>query len=205
MSICNRFVVHTVLALSAAVTLSGAANAAVSRWDCNLVIPANTTGYFLNVDAKTYGTSNVTGWDLQIFSGGAAASVVFNAGTAAGIQKWGSPSFQAGNLPMGAVTGPASSFSLGGPYQATFSVAGQTKYEGMWNLNAVNYFGFKFIATDGFTHYGFGKMTVGANANVRTLNYLEYETVPGVGLVVPAPGALALAGLCGLAGKRRRR
>jgi hypothetical protein len=169
-----------------------------------LVIPANTTGYFLNVDAKTYGASNVTGWDLQIFSDGAAASVVFNASTDGGIQRWGSPSFQAGNLPVDTFTGPASTFSLGGPYQATFFVAGQTKYAGMWNLNAVNYFGFKFKATDGYTHYGFGKMTVGANANARTLNYLEYETVPGVGLVVPAPGALALVGLCGL-GKRRRR
>ena len=205
MSICNRFVVHTVLAVSAALTLSGAANAAVSRWDCNLVIPASATGYFLNVDAKTYGTSNVTGWDLQISSDGAAASVAFIAATGAGIQKWGSPSFQAGNLPVDTFTGPLSTFSLGGPYQATFSVAGQTNYEGMWNFNAVNYFGFKFTATDGYTHHGFGKMTVGANANVRTLNYLEYETVPGVGLVVPAPGALALVGLAGLGGKRRRR
>jgi MYXO-CTERM domain-containing protein len=49
-------------------------------------------------------------------------------------------------------------------------------------------------------------MTVGANANTRTLNYLEYETVPGTAATVaPAPGVLGLAGLCGLARSRRRR
>jgi MYXO-CTERM domain-containing protein len=49
-------------------------------------------------------------------------------------------------------------------------------------------------------------MTVGANANTRTLNYLEYETTPGApAIVAPAPGVLAIAGLCGLTRSRRRR
>ena len=208
MSICNRLSRHTVLAVSAAVALSGVASAAVSRWDCNLSIPANTTGYFLNVDARTYGTSGVTGWDLQIYSNAASPSIVFYYATGAGVQAGPSPFYlPAANLPGGATVSASSFFTtiVDGATPTTFA-NGNLTTGGVWNVNAVNYFGFKFIAGDGAVHYGSGKMTVGANANSRILNYLEYETVPGVGVIVaPAPGVLAVAGLCGLARSRRRR
>lgn len=208
MSICNRLSSHTVLAVSAAVALSGVASAAVSRWDCNLSIPANTTGYFLNADARTYGTSGVTGWDLQIFSNAASPSIVFYYAVGSGVQSGPSPFLlPAANL-AGGTTVSASSFftSIADGASTTTFANGNLTTGGVWNLNAVNYFGFKFIGGDGLVHYGTGKMTVGASANTRTLNYLEYETTPGVGVIVaPAPGVLGLAGLCGLARSRRRR
>jgi MYXO-CTERM domain-containing protein len=75
-------------------------------------------------------------------------------------------------------------------------------------LNASNYFGFQFTAADGATHYGWGRMDVGATADIRTLAVLGYESVAGTSInvgAVPAPGAMALLGLAGLAGRRRRR
>jgi MYXO-CTERM domain-containing protein len=75
-------------------------------------------------------------------------------------------------------------------------------------LNAANAFGFRFTAADGLTHYGYGIMTVGATMGVRTLTSVSYESVAATGITVvnvPAPGALALLGVAGLAGGRRRR
>ncbi|RLS92160.1 MAG: PEP-CTERM sorting domain-containing protein, partial [Planctomycetota bacterium] len=39
---------------------------------------------------------------------------------------------------------------------------------------------------------------------VRTLNFVSYESVAATGIIVPAPGAIALLGLAGLCGRRRR-
>ena len=205
MSIWNRLFSHKEIAVAAALAVSGYAGAAVTTWNCELSIPANSTGYFINVDARTYGTANVTGWDLQIYADSTAPSIVFYCATNAGIQR-GTPPFglPAANLPADTVVGSTSPMTLGGPIQATFSTGGQQS-GGVWYLNAVNYFGFKFQGADGFVHYGYGKMTVGANANVRTLNFLTYETTPGVGLIVPAPGVLAMVGVAGLTRARRRR
>ena len=208
MSICNRLFSHTLLAVSAAVSLSGMTSAAVSRWDCNLSVPANTTGLFFNVDARTSGTSNVPGWDLQIYSNAASPSMVFNVSAGTGVQAGPSPFYMpVANLSGGTTVSAASYFTTisDGANAATFASGGATSGS-VWYLNAVNYFGFKFIAADGYVHYGTAKMTVGANANTRTLNYLEYETTPGAAATVaPAPGVLAIAGLCGLARSRRRR
>jgi hypothetical protein len=72
-------------------------------------------------------------------------------------------------------------------------------------LNAANYFGFRFVGGDGATRYGCGKMTMGATMGVRTLNFVMYESTAGAGFMhIPAPGAIALLGLVGLTGRRRR-
>ena len=72
-------------------------------------------------------------------------------------------------------------------------------------MNAANYFGFRFLGADALTHYGFGKMTVGATMGVRTLNFVSFESTAGASInVIPAPGAIALLGLVGLTGRRRR-
>jgi hypothetical protein len=76
---------------------------------------------------------------------------------------------------------------------------------GNWTLNAQNYFGFKFLAADGLTHFGYGRMDVGATALIRTVAFMEWESTAGTTIsVVPAPGAFALLGLAGFAARRRR-
>ena len=48
-------------------------------------------------------------------------------------------------------------------------------------------------------------LTVGAAITNRTLTDILYEDVAATAItVVPAPGAIALLGLAGLAGRRRR-
>jgi MYXO-CTERM domain-containing protein len=79
---------------------------------------------------------------------------------------------------------------------ATGSVSG-------WQLNATNYFGFRFNTAAGM-RYAFGTMQVGATAADRTLLSVSYEDSGG-SITVPAPGALALLGAAGMLGGRRRR
>ncbi len=97
-------------------------------------------------------------------------------------------------------------FNPGGDaYSAIFNTSGQSG-AGNWNLNSTNYFGFRFAANSGAIHYGYGRMDVGASANVRTLKFIEWNDTPGAPVqVAPAPGALALLGLAGFGRSRRRR
>ena len=104
----------------------------------------------------------------------------------------------AGSLALGTLVGSAGSFGSG---PATVGSA-----PGTWSLNAVNSFGFRFVAADGGTKYGYGTFLIGASISGadRTITNLYFESGSNVGIVVPAPGALALLGLAGLAGRRRR-
>jgi MYXO-CTERM domain-containing protein len=72
--------------------------------------------------------------------------------------------------------------------------------------------GFRFVSSAGTTHYGWMRFAMGApgsagTAMTRTVVDYAYESVAGTSIAagVPAPGALALLGVAGLAGARRRR
>ncbi|MEY5033099.1 MAG: hypothetical protein RL354_2130, partial [Planctomycetota bacterium] len=58
---------------------------------------------------------------------------------------------------------------------------------------------------DGGTKYGYGLFQIGSSifGADRTITDIYYED-SGASIVVPAPGAIALLGLAGLAGRRRR-
>ena len=76
-------------------------------------------------------------------------------------------------------------------------------------LNSSVFVGFKFVASDALNHYGWMRFTVGANAGIATMVDWAYDSTAGASIdagagAVPAPGALALLGLAGLAGRRRR-
>ncbi|RLS61858.1 MAG: hypothetical protein DWH97_12595, partial [Planctomycetota bacterium] len=88
---------------------------------------------------------------------------------------------------------------------STFGNTASSVTAGGWVLNSANYFGFRFLGADALTHYGFGQMTIGATMGVRTLNFVSFQTTAATGInVIPAPGAIALLGLAGLCGRRRR-
>jgi len=83
---------------------------------------------------------------------------------------------------------------------------------GVWSLNATNYFGFRFLAADALTHYGWGSMIVGAAATTRSIGEIWYENTAGTGIAVgactvaePASIALLASGAAGLLALRRRR
>ena len=214
MSISYRLGRHALAAFAVVITTAGTAQAAVNRWECNLSIPATSAGLFINVQSRVTGTTgaSVLGWDFNLYTTSPAAPSLTMFGNN-GTRFMRTPDqfgYFVGNLSeeqdVGSVQFAQGLFNPeGDAYSAVFNSPGQSGI-GNWNLNSINYFGFRFSANTGLTHYGFGRMDVGANANVRTLKYIEWDTTPGAAVqVAPAPGALALLGLAGFGRSRRRR
>ena len=199
MRISNRFEKHIVAAAAVAMS-AAAANASVVNWNCNLVIPFTQRGLYINVETQAYGSSAglVAGWDINPYGNSTIAMSWFGTTVPTGCVM---------GLGQGGTTVAVASLSAGTLVSAasTFGLDGSSVTNGGWMLNAVNNFGFQFLGGDGLTHYGYGIMTVGANIGARTLNSVSYESVAGVGItVVPAPGALVLLGLAGIATRRQR-
>jgi hypothetical protein len=195
----NRLVKHFGAAAAAA-TLVGAANAAIVIWNVNLVIPNNIDGLYLNVETQVFGSvaSMVPGWDLNPYGTSTTSMSWFGAAAPSGCVT---------GLGQGGTTVAVASLSAGTVVDAasTFGNTASSTSAGGWVLNAANYFGFRFLGGDGLTHYGCGKMTMGATMGVRTLDFVCFESTANAGItVIPAPGAIALLGLVGLTGRRRR-
>ena len=193
----NRLAKHFAAAAAASV-VAGAANAAIVHWaNANLVIPATIDGLYINVETQTTGSAGslVAGWDINPYS--ATSLTWFNA-TGTGMMRYpGITTGSAGNLAAGTVVGATGSFGSGAVTVGSLP--------GNWVLNSTNIFGFRFVAADGLTHYGYGLMTVGAAITTRTITDIFYENVAATSItVLPTPGAIALLGLAGLAGRRRR-
>ena len=189
---------HLAVAAAASIAAAGA-NAAIVHWDCNIVVPANIDGSYINVETQTTGaTSGVTaGWDINPYA--ATGLSWFNAAGSGMMRHPGQVTGSAGSLAQGVEVGAVGSNMLGTGAVVFGAAAGN------WSFNAANYFGFKFLASDGLTHFGFGRMDVGATGSTRTVAFIEWESVAGTTIsVTPAPGAIALLGLAGLAGRRRR-
>ena len=200
----NRLTKHFAVAAAATTVVAGAANAGIVHWaNANLVIPANIDGLYINVETRATGSagSSVAGWDLNPYS--ATSLTWFNA-TGTGMLRYpGATTGSAGNLAVGTAVDGLGSYGSGA---VTVGSA-----PGNWVLNASNYFGFKFTAADGLTHYGWGRFVIGASifGADRTIAEIAYEDVANAQIAVgstgvPAPGAVALLGLAGLAARRRR-
>ncbi len=76
-------------------------------------------------------------------------------------------------------------------------------------LNGTSIVGFRFTL-DGGTHYGWFRLSLSDTygGQPRSIVDWAYESVAGAAIdagAIPAPGAVALLGLAGLAGSRRRR
>ncbi|RLS92159.1 MAG: hypothetical protein DWI12_11925 [Planctomycetota bacterium] len=195
----NRLVKHFGAAAAAA-TLVGAANAAVVTWNCNLVIPNNIDGQYINVETQVAASAAglAAGWDLNPYGTSTTAMSWFAAAAPSGCVM---------GLGQGGTTSAVASLSAGTLVSAasTFGNTASSVTAGGWVLNSANYFGFRFLGADALTHYGFGQMTIGATMGVRTLNFVSFQTTAATGInVIPAPGAIALLGLAGLCGRRRR-
>ncbi len=194
----SKMIMHMAAAAAAAAVV-GAANAAVVTWNVNLVVPNNIDGLYLNVETQVAGSAAglVAGWDLNPYGTSTTAMSWFAAaapsGCVTGLGQGGTTTAVA-SLSAGTLVGAAS----------TFGNTASSVTAGGWLLNSANFFGFRFVGADALTHYGFGKMTIGATMGVRTLNFVSYESVGATGITIPAPGAIALLGLAGLAGRRRR-
>ena len=202
MSISNRLEKHFAVCAAAVATVAcvGTANAALVTWNANLVIPNNIDGQYINVETQTAGSAagNVAGWDLNPYGTSTTAMSWFAAAAPSGCVM---------GTGQGGTTTAVASLS-GGTLVSSASTFGNTASSvtaGGWKLNSTNYFGFRFLGADNLAHYGWGQFTIGATMGVRTLNFVTFETTAGASVTVaPAPGALALLGLAGLATRRRR-
>lgn len=195
----NRLAAHFAVAAVATV-VAGAAQAAIVHWDANLVIPNNIDGQYINVETQTFGSAAglVAGWDLNPYGTSTTAMSWFAAAAPSGCVM---------GLGQGGLTSAVASLSAGTLVSSasTFGNTASSVSAGGWVLNANNYFGFRFLGADALTHYGWGVFSVGATMGVRTLVSVEFESTAGASVTVaPAPGAIALLGLAGLAGRRRR-
>ena len=202
MSISNRLEKHFAVCAAAVATVAcvGTANAALVTWNANLVIPNNIDGMYINVELQNAQSAAglAAGWDLNPYGTSTTAMSWFAAPAPSGCVM---------GLGQGGTTSAVASLT-GGTLVSSASTFGNTASSvtaGGWKLNSTNYFGFRFLGADNLGHYGWGKFTIGATMGVRTLNFVTFETTAGASVTVaPAPGALALLGLAGLATRRRR-
>lgn len=170
----------------------------------NINIPSTTAGVYVNVVTGVNGTSpaGVPGWDLNPWS--STTLNFFNpAAPAGGVYVIG-PDPLVDNLAPGTLISAASTFGSGGS-----QTAGATA---MVLNSSDNLVGFRFQneANGNQTHYGWMRLSLSTTlvAQPRAIVEYAYEDVAGAGIMagaVPAPGALALLGLAGLVGARRRR
>ena len=203
---CQNSRLNTHFALCAAALATGVAvgnaNATVVYSGAiNMVIPTTVDGIYMNVQTGAWSSTTTTpaGWDVNPYGTSTTAVLLFaatgtgymrnpNAGTATAATR----------LDVGTVVG-SSAFYYGSSSATMGSGAGQ------WAANSSGYFGFKFIAADAATHYGWMQLSIGANAGTRSIVQYAWEDVVGTSITVtPAPGAMALLGLAGFAKRRRR-
>ena len=169
---------HFAAALTTAVAAS--ATAGVQYSVVSWVIPANIDGLYINVETQATGSAGsvVAGWDINPYS--ATSLTWFNA-TGTGMLRYpGATTGSAGSLAFGTPVGATGSFGSGA---VTVGAAA-----GQWKLGQDNYFGFRFVAADGLTHYGWGKMAVGAAITTRTITEIAWETAAGVPINVGDTG-----------------
>jgi MYXO-CTERM domain-containing protein len=205
----SRLEKHIVAAAAVAAGVAASANAGiVYSGVINFACAVDIDGCYINVETNTLSNgpgSGVPGWDVNPYSSSGGMNF-FNSTGGGQLRQPGQTTGPAGNLAAGTVIGSTGSFNT-----ATSNVYGNAAAG--WQYSAINMIGFRFVSAAGTTHYGWMRFAMGApgsagTAMTRTVVDYAYESTAGGSIVagaVPAPGALALLGVAGLAGSRRRR
>ena len=186
-ALANRLTRHFAAgaAIAAAVPFMTAddASAAVQYTAVNLIVPNNIDGLYINVETLATGSagSAVAGWDINPYS--ATSLTWFNAVGTGMLRYPGVTTGSAGNLPIGTIVGSTGSYGSGA---VTVGAAA-----GNWQLNSLNRFGFRFVAADGLTHYGWGTFSIGASISGadRKITELAWDTTAATPIAVGDTGA----------------
>ena len=213
----NRLAKHFGAAAAAAVVVGSSNAAIVYSGVLNFSCAVDIDGCYINVETGQLSNgpgSGVPGWDVNPYSTSGGMNF-FNSTGGGQMRRPGVTTGTAGNLALGTVIGTAGSYntSTGNVYGTTAA----TGLNGGWTYGSENIIGFRFVAASGATHYGWMRFLMGAigsaglgnNAPTRTVVDFAYESVAGASILagdtgIPAPGALALLGVAGLASRRRR-
>lgn len=207
----HRLVKHLASAAAVAV-VAGSANAAVVYSGViNFACAIDIDGCYINVETNTLTNgpgAGAPGWDVNPYRASTGSGVNFFGSTGGGMVSAAAGVGSAINLAAGTSIGATSNYSSSTATVVFGSAAGN------WQYGAENIVGFRFVAAAGSTHYGWMRFLMGSqpatgNLVTRTVVDFGWESVAGDGITagagtIPAPGAIALLGLAGLAGRRRR-
>jgi hypothetical protein len=212
MRILNRFEKHVVAAAAVAMGAAAAANAAVVYSGViNFACAIDFDGCYINVETNTLTNgpgAGAPGWDVNPYRATTGSGMNFYGSTGGGMVSAAAGTGSAIQLAAGTSIGAVSNFSSATSTIVFGSAAGN------WQYGTNNLVGFRFVAAAGTTHYGWMRFLMGSqpasgNLVTRTVVDFGYESVAGTSILagagIPAPGALALLGVAGLAGARRRR
>jgi MYXO-CTERM domain-containing protein len=205
----NRLAKHFGAAAAAAVVVGSANAAIVYSGVINFACAIDIDGTYINVETAQLSNgpgAGVPGWDVNPYRSSSGSGMNFFSPTGGGMVSAASGTGPAINLASNTLIGSTSNFSSSTATIAFGAAAGQ------WQYGANNLVGFRFVSSAGTTHYGWMRFLMGSqpasgNLVTRTVVDFAYESVAGASIgagVVPAPGAIALLGLAGLAGRRRR-
>lgn len=179
-----------------------------------IAVPANVDGLYFNLLTGVTGTSaaSVGGAPYMNPYGSSTTNMSWYAPSTGGNWRGvniGGYSNEVSNLGVGFTISSAIP-NTGAANTPRFNTSGGTSWAdgltGDFVLNSLNYFGFRFQVGTA-THYGYGVMRMGASITERWMMGFAYESTAGAAIttgVIPAPGAVALLGLAGVAGRRRR-
>jgi MYXO-CTERM domain-containing protein len=205
----NRLAKHFGAAAAAAVVVGSANAAIVYSGVVNFACAIDIDGTYINVETAqlTNGPgAGVPGWDVNPYRSSSGSGMNFFSPTGGGMVSAAAGVGSAINLAADTLIGSTSNFSSSTAAIAFGAAAGQ------WQYGTNNLVGFRFVSAAGTTHYGWMRFLMGAqpatgNLVTRTVVDFAYESNAGASIgagAVPAPGAIALLGLAGLAGRRRR-
>lgn len=167
-----------------------------------IVIPDNIDGVYMNVVTGATGVAAFAGYDINPYSAGAPGTSLNLWGPTTTV--WYNPQGVIGgnyNLPFGTNFGPGNLY---------FRPGGGTNIAPNMNLNSTqNCLGFQFTNENGGgTHYGWARLSIGANIGTRSIIEYAYDNVAGTAVqaCVPEPTTLGLLalGAIGLVSRRRR-
>ena len=165
---------------AAVLATAASASADIQLQVFNQAIPATIDGLYINVETGATGSAGsvVAGWDINPYS---STSLTFFNATGTGMMRFpGATTGSAGNLAPETPINAAGSFGSGA---VVFGAAA-----GNWQLNSTNLFGFRFVASDGLTHYAWGRIAVGATVQDRTLLDIAWETTPDTQILAGSEG-----------------
>lgn len=150
----------------------------------NITVPFNIDGTYLNVETGAYSSTaaSVPGWDVNPYGTSTTAVSLF-AATGTGYMRNPGAGTTTARTNLDADTSiDAASFFYGGSSATIGTLVGQ------WAANASGIFGFKFVGADGLVHYGWVRMSIGANASTRIIVDYAYDNIAATGVRAGAAG-----------------
>ena len=155
----------------------------------NFACAVDIDGCYINVETGLLSNgpgTGVPGWDVNPYSTGGGMNF-FNPTGGGQIRYPGVTTGAAGNVALNTPVNSTSSYNTATTAVTFGSAAGN------WQYSADNIIGFKFLAADGLTHYGWMRFAMGAAGSsgtsmTRTIVDYAWETTAGLPILAGSQG-----------------